>query len=846
VNDRDRFDKFTERARKVLSLAQEEAQRFNHNYIGTEHLLLGLVREGDGVAAKVLSNLGVELNKVRSAVEFIIGRGDRIVLGDIGLTPRAKKVIELAVDEARRLNHHYIGTEHLLLGLVREGEGIAAGVLESLGVNLEKVRTQTIQVLNQTGGAHGEAGGREKHSKTPTIDQMGIDLTSQARANKLDPIIGREKEIERVIQILSRRQKNNPALIGEPGVGKTAIVEGLAQRIISGEVPETLQGKRLLTLDVGSLVAGTKYRGEFEERLKKIIEEIRSSQDCIIFIDEVHTLVGAGAAEGAVDAANILKPALSRGELQCIGATTLDEYRKYIEKDAALQRRFQEVIVRESSVEESIQILKGIREKYEQHHRLTITDEALRAAAEMGSRYITDRFLPDKAIDLIDEAASRVRMQRSLAPLNLKEATRGLEAVLREKDEAIQNQNYQHAAELRDREVKLRERITKLESGWQRDQGTEKPVVGEEDIAQIVSMWTGIPVMRIAQEESARLLEMEGALHKRVIGQEEAIDTISRAVRRARAGLKDPKRPIGSFIFMGPTGVGKTELAKALAEFMFGSEDALIKIDMSEFMERHAAARLVGAPPGYVGYEEGGQLTEAVRRKSYSVILLDEIEKAHPDVFNMLLQILEDGKLTDAKGRTVDFRNTIVIMTSNVGATLLNREAAIGFTQGKDATKRAQNEYEAMKDKVLGELKNTFKPEFLNRIDAVIVFHSLRQEHVRQIVDLMLARVRAQLTEQQVELLVPDDSKDFLVTKGYDPQYGARPLRRTIQNLVEDPLAEGLLQGKFRPGDIVEAVIREGTVVLEVHERRDDLLRELPPPPEAALSAGGSESESSR
>ncbi len=837
MNDRDRFDKFTERARKVLSLAQEEAQRFNHNYIGTEHLLLGLVREGDGVAAKVLSNLGVELNKVRSAVEFIIGRGDRIVLGDIGLTPRAKKVIELAVDEARRLNHHYIGTEHLLLGLVREGEGIAAGVLESLGVNLEKVRTQTIQVLSQSGSTHSE-GGREKHSKTPTIDQMGIDLTAQARANKLDPIIGREKEIERVIQILSRRQKNNPALIGEPGVGKTAIVEGLAQRIVSGEVPETLIGKRLLTLDVGSLVAGTKYRGEFEERLKKIIEEIRSSQDCVIFIDEVHTLVGAGAAEGAVDAANILKPALSRGELQCIGATTLDEYRKYIEKDAALQRRFQEVIVRESSVEETVQILKGIREKYEAHHRLTITDDALKAAAEMGSRYITDRFLPDKAIDLIDEASSRVRMQRSLAPLNLKEAMRGLEAVLREKDEAIQNQDYEQAAELRDREVKLRDRIAKLESGWHRDQGNEKPIVGEEDIAQIVSMWTGIPVMRIAQEESARLLEMEGALHKRVIGQEEAIETISRAVRRARAGLKDPKRPIGSFIFMGPTGVGKTELAKALAEFMFGSEDALIKIDMSEFMERHAAARLVGAPPGYVGYEEGGQLTEAVRRKSYSVILLDEIEKAHPDVFNMLLQILEDGKLTDAKGRTVDFRNTIVIMTSNVGATQLNRQAAIGFTQGKDQSKAQQAEYDAMKDKVLGELKNTFKPEFLNRIDAIIVFHSLRQEHVRQIVDLMLARVRTQLTEQQVELLVPEDAKDFLVTKGYDPQYGARPLRRTIQNLVEDPLAEGLLQGKFRPGDIVEAQAKDGTIVLEVHERREDLLRQLPPPPEAALSAG--------
>ncbi|HEU0028856.1 MAG TPA: ATP-dependent Clp protease ATP-binding subunit [Ktedonobacterales bacterium] len=834
----EKFDKFTERARKVLSLAQEEAQRFNHNYIGTEHLLLGLVRENDGVAAKVLSNLGVELNKVRSAVEFIIGRGDRIVLGDIGLTPRAKKVIELAVDEARRLGHHYIGTEHLLLGLVREGEGIAAGVLESLGVNLEKVRSEVTLVLNQSGGSRSE-GGREKHSKTPTIDSMGIDLTAAARANKLDPIVGREQEIERVIQILSRRQKNNPALIGEPGVGKTAIVEGLAQKIIAGEVPETLTGKRLLTLDVGSLVAGTKYRGEFEERLKKIIEEIRQSQDCIIFIDEVHTLVGAGAAEGAVDAANILKPALGRGEIQCIGATTLDEYRKYIEKDPALQRRFQDVMVRESTVDETIQILKGIRSRYEDHHRLTITDAALKAAAEMGSRYITDRFLPDKAIDLIDEAASRVRMRRSLAPLNLKEAVRGLEAVLREKNEAVDSGDFERASELRDREVKLRDRISKLESGWQRDQTSDKPTVGEEDIAQIVSMWTGIPVMRIAQEESARLLEMESALHKRVISQNEAIETISRAVRRARAGLKDPKRPIGSFIFLGPTGVGKSELAKALAEFMFGSEDALVKIDMSEFMERHAAARLVGAPPGYVGYEEGGQLTEAVRRKSYSVILLDEIEKAHPDVFNMLLQILEDGKLTDAKGRTVDFRNTIIIMTSNVGAQLLNREAAIGFTQSKDKEKAFQSEYDSMRDKVTGELKNTFKPEFLNRIDAIIVFRSLRREDVREIVDLLLNRVRTQLTEQQIELLAPDDSKDMLVDKGYDPQYGARPLRRTIQNLIEDPLAEGLLQGKFRPGDIVEAVVRNGTVELEVRERReDDLIGELPAPPEAALSAG--------
>jgi ATP-dependent Clp protease ATP-binding subunit ClpC len=839
VNDRERFDKFTERARKVLSLAQEEAQRFNHNYIGTEHLLLGLVREGEGVAAKVLSNLGVELNKVRSAVEFIIGRGDRIVLGEIGLTPRAKKVIELAVDEARRLNHHYIGTEHLLLGLVREGEGIAAGVLESLGVNLEKVRTQTIQVLSQASSPHGHTD--PKHSKTPTIDQMGMDLTAAARAGKLDPIIGREKEIERVIQILSRRLKNNPALIGEPGVGKTAIAEGLAQKIIAGEVPETLAGKRLLTLDVGSLVAGTKYRGEFEERLKKIIEEIRSSGDCIIFIDELHTLVGAGAAEGAVDAANILKPALSRGELQCIGATTLDEYRKYIERDQALQRRFQEVMVRESTVEETIDILKGIREKYEQHHRLTISDAAIKASAEMASRYITDRFLPDKAIDLVDEAASRVRMQRSLAPLNLKEAMKGLEAVLTEKESAIQQQEYELAAELRDREVKLRDRIAKLESGWHKEQGNEKPVVGEEDIAQIVSMWTGIPVMRIAQEESVRLLQMEEALHKRIIGQQEPIDIISKAVRRARAGLKDPKRPIGSFIFMGPTGVGKTELAKALAEFMFGSEDALIKIDMSEFMERHAAARLVGAPPGYVGYEEGGQLTEAVRRKSYSVILLDEIEKAHPDVFNMLLQILEDGKLTDAKGRTVDFRNTIVIMTSNVGASEMNKAASIGFAQGKDKAKAAQQEYERMKDKVLSELKNTFKPEFLNRIDAIIVFHSLKQEEVRQIVDLMLARVRVQLTEQQVELIVSDDTKDFLVTKGFDPQFGARPLRRTIQNMVEDPLAEGLLQGKFKPGDVVEALVIDGVLVLEPRRPLEAL---PPPPPEAALSAGEAAGES--
>jgi ATP-dependent Clp protease ATP-binding subunit ClpC len=834
VNERDRFEKFTERARKVLSLAQEEAQRFNHNYIGTEHLLLGLVREGEGVAAQVLSTLGVELNKVRSAVEFIIGRGDRIVLGEIGLTPRAKKVIELAVDEARRLNHHYIGTEHLLLGLVREGEGIAAGVLESLGVNLEKVRSTTIQILSTKGdnpGRTSERGTADRHSKTPTIDQMGMDLTAAARAGKLDPVVGREQEIERVIQILSRRTKNNPALIGEPGVGKTAIVEGLAQRIIANEVPETIAGKRLLTLDVGSLVAGTKYRGEFEERLKKIIEEIRTSGDCIIFIDEVHTLVGAGAAEGAVDAANILKPALSRGELQCIGATTLDEYRKYIEKDAALQRRFQEVIVREPTVEETIQILKGIRERYEQHHRLKISDEALRAAAEMSNRYITDRSMPDKAIDLIDEASSRVRMQISVTPLNLKEAVKALEAVVREKEDAIQRGDYEAAALARDREVKLRDRISRLESGWQHNQGSEKPVVTAEDIATIVAMWTGIPVKAIDQDESTRLLGMEEALHKRIIGQEDAISTISRAVRRARAGLKDPKRPIGSFMFMGPTGVGKTELAKALAEFMFGSEEALIKIDMSEFMERHAAARLVGAPPGYVGYEEGGQLTEAVRRKSYSVILLDEIEKAHPDVFNMLLQIMEDGKLTDAKGRTVDFRNTIVIMTSNIGAAQMTK-GVIAFKSGKDAEKQLQADYESMRDRVLQELKNNFKPEFLNRIDATIVFHQLTLEQMRSIIDLLLARVRRQLTEQEVELQVPQETKDFLVEKGFDQQFGARPLRRTIQNMVEDPLAEGILQGKFRPGDIVVAVVRDGVLELTAQGRIAAL-------PEAALAADG-------
>jgi len=803
------FDKFTERARKVLTLAQEEAQRFNHNYIGTEHLLLGLVREGDGVAARVLSNMGVQLPKVRSAVEFIIGRGEGAVVGEIGLTPRAKKVIELAVDEARRLNHHYIGTEHLLLGLVREGEGIAAGVLESLGVNLEKVRAQVMQVVSQSSTTQSQS---KTQTKTPYMDALGFDLTEAARLNKLGPLVGRQVEIDRVMQILSRRTKNNPALIGEPGVGKTAIVEGLAQRIVNGDVPERLQGKRLISLDIGALVAGTKYRGEFEERLKKIVAEVKETSS-ILFIDELHTLVGAGAAEGAVDAANILKPALSRGEVQTIGATTLDEYRKYIERDAALERRFQPVNVGEPSIEDTISILTGVRPLYEEHHRLKISDEALKAASHLAARYVTDRFMPDKAIDLIDEAASRVRMQRSAAPPSMTEANAGLRSLQRELESAVDSQDYEMAAELRDREVKLRERIERQTQAM-RDQNAEDAVyVTEEDIAQVVAMWTGIPVYRIAGEESERLLHMEDALHERIIGQSEAITTLAKAVRRARAGLKDPRRPIGTFIFLGPTGVGKTLLAKALAEFMFGSENHLIKIDMSEFMERHSVARLVGAPPGYVGYEEGGQLTEAVRRKSYSVILLDEIEKAHPEAFNMLLQIMEDGNLTDAKGRKVDFRNTIIIMTSNVGADQISREMNLGFMVKQNAEKTKQRDYDQMSEKVMAQLKQTFRPEFLNRIDASIVFHSLTQEQIREIVELELKRVRKQLAEQEITLEITVEAMDLLGTRGYDQTYGARPLRRIIQNLIEDPLAEGLLTSRY---------LAHTTIRVEVE---DDLLK---------------------
>ncbi|MCX6011099.1 MAG: ATP-dependent Clp protease ATP-binding subunit [Chloroflexi bacterium] len=814
-----RFEKFSERARRVLTLAQEEAKHFNHNYIGTEHILLGLVREEEGVGAKVLANLGVSLTKARSAVEFIIGRGEKPTTGEIGLTPRAKRVIELAIDEARNLGHNYIGTEHLLLGLLREGEGeasegrgVAADVLDSFGINLERARSETNRVLGE-GVARARPTTRST-SRTPALDQLGIDLTAAAAAGKLDPVIGRHKEIERVIQILSRRTKNNPALIGEPGVGKTAIVEGLAHRIIAGDVPETLERKRIITLDMAALVAGTKYRGEFEERLKKVIDEVKTAGNCVLFIDEFHTMVGAGAAEGAVDAANILKPSLSRGELQCIGATTLDDYRKYIERDAALERRFQPILVEEPSVEETLEILKGVKERYEEHHRLIISEKALSAAATLSARYIPDRFMPDKAIDLIDEASSRVRIRHRTIPITLKEARRAEDSVHKDKEAALATQQYEYAAELRQRELQIEEKIKKMEEEWQAEQGQDNPTVTEEDIAEVASMWTGIPVVQLASDETSRLLKMEEVLHKRIVGQDEAISIIAKAVRRARAGIKDPRHPIGNFIFLGPTGVGKTELVRALAEFMFGSEDTLIRLDMSEFMEKHTVSRLVGAPPGYVGFEEGGQLTEAVRRKSYCCILLDEIEKAHPDVFNILLQIFDDGHLTDAKGRRVDFRNSIIVMTSNIGAELIRKGSTIGFTSRSDESKTKQMDYEKMKEKLLDELKKSFRPEFLNRIDGVVVFHALTKEDIRKIVDLMLAQVSKQLEEKGIKLQVTEAAKDFLGEKGYDEVFGARPLRRVIQDMVEDKLSENLLRGKFRAEDTAIVDLEKGEIVV--------------------------------
>jgi ATP-dependent Clp protease ATP-binding subunit ClpC len=814
-----RFEKFSERARRVLTLAQEEAKHFNHNYIGTEHILLGLVREEEGVGAKVLANLGVSLTKARSAVEFIIGRGEKPTTGEIGLTPRAKRVIELAIDEARNLGHNYIGTEHLLLGLLREGEGeasegrgVAADVLDSFGINLERARSETNRVLGE-GVARARPTTRST-SRTPALDQLGIDLTAAAAAGKLDPVIGRNKEIERVIQILSRRTKNNPALIGEPGVGKTAIVEGLAHRIIAGDVPETLERKRIITLDMAALVAGTKYRGEFEERLKKVIDEVKTAGNCVLFIDEFHTMVGAGAAEGAVDAANILKPSLSRGELQCIGATTLDDYRKYIERDAALERRFQPILVEEPSVEETLEILKGVKERYEEHHRLIISEKALSAAATLSARYIPDRFMPDKAIDLIDEASSRVRIRHRTIPITLKEARRAEDSVHKDKEAALATQQYEYAAELRQRELQIEEKIKKMEEEWQAEQGQDNPTVTEEDIAEVASMWTGIPVVQLASDETSRLLKMEEVLHKRIVGQDEAISIIAKAVRRARAGIKDPRHPIGNFIFLGPTGVGKTELVRALAEFMFGNEDTLIRLDMSEFMEKHTVSRLVGAPPGYVGFEEGGQLTEAVRRKSYCCILFDEIEKAHPDVFNILLQIFDDGHLTDAKGRRVDFRNSIIVMTSNIGAELIRKGSTIGFTSRSDESKTKQMDYEKMKEKLLDELKKSFRPEFLNRIDGVVVFHALTKEDIRKIVDLMLAQVSKQLEEKGIKLQVTEAAKDFLGEKGYDEVFGARPLRRVIQDMVEDKLSENLLRGKFRAEDTAIVDLEKGEIVV--------------------------------
>ncbi|TMK92551.1 MAG: ATP-dependent Clp protease ATP-binding subunit [Actinobacteria bacterium] len=797
------FERFTDRARRVVVLAQEEARMLNHNYIGTEHILLGLIHEGEGVAAKALESLNISLEAVRQQVEEIIGQGQAAPTGHIPFTPRAKKVLELSLREALQLGHNYIGTEHILLGLIREGEGVAAQVLQKLGADLNRVRQTVIQLLSgYTGGKEqvSAGGGSESAGQgSAVLDQFGRNLTQLAGENKLDPVIGREKEIERVMQVLSRRTKNNPVLIGEPGVGKTAVVEGLSQSIVKGEVPETLKGKQIYTLDLGALVAGSRYRGDFEERLKKVLKEIKTRGDIILFIDELHTLVGAGAAEGAIDAASILKPMLARGELQTIGATTRDEYRKYLEKDAALERRFQPIEVSEPTVIHTIEILKGLRDRYEAHHRVTYTDEAIVAAANLADRYISDRFLPDKAIDLIDEAGSRMRIRRMTAPPDVREIDEKIAEVRLKKESAIDGQDFELAARLRDEERQFQEERVRREQSWRSTEMDILSEIDEEEIAEVLSIWTGIPVFKLTEEETEKLLRMEDEIHKRIISQEDAISAVSRAIRRTRSGLKDPKRPTGSFIFLGPSGVGKTELSKALAEFLFGDEDALIQLDMSEYMEKHTVSRLIGSPPGYVGYEEGGQLTEAVRRKPFSVILFDEIEKAHPDVFNTLLQILEDGRLTDSQGHTVDFKNTIIIMTSNLGTRDISKGIGIGFTAARDDAVT----YEKMKETVQEELKRQFRPEFLNRIDEVIVFHKLTIDDVKLIVDLLMRRVEEQLKSKDIDIDLTDAAKSLLAERGYDQALGARPLRRTLQRLVEDPLSEQILHKEFRAGETV-------------------------------------------
>lgn len=807
------FERFTEKAIKVIMLAQEEARRLGHNFVGTEQILLGLIGEGTGIAAKTLKAMGVNLKDARIEVEKIIGRGSGFVAVEIPFTPRAKRVLELSWDEARQLGHNYIGTEHLLLGLIREGEGVATRILENLGVDLNKVRSNVIRMLGETrtGAATSStsSGGR---SKTPSLDEFGTNITQAAQEQRLDPVVGREKEIERLIQILGRRTKNNPVLIGEPGVGKTAIAEGLAIRIINNEVPEILEGKRLIQLDMGLLVAGTKYRGEFEERLKKIMDEIRGAGNVILMIDEMHTLIGAGAAEGAIDAANILKPVLSRGELQVIGATTLDEYRKYIEKDAALERRFQPIYIEQPSIDEAIEIIKGLRTKYEEHHKLIISDSAIDASVKLSDRYITDRFLPDKAIDLIDEASSRVRLQASSLPPEGKEKEKELKAIIKNKEQAIRNQEFEAASKLRDTEAELKEQIREISQKWKAEQEADKSVVTEEEIAEIISSWTGVPVTKLTETETERLLKLEDLLHDRVVGQHSAVVAISKAIRRARVGLKSPNRPVGSFSFCGPTGVGKTELAKALAESVFGSENNIIRIDMSEYMEKHSVSKLIGSPPGYVGFNDGGQLTETVRKKPYSLVLFDEIEKAHPDVFNMLLQILDDGRLTDSRGRVINFKNTIIIMTSNVGARSLENPSKLGFAV---ADNEEQDRYEKMKDTVMEEMKKTFRPEFLNRLDDIIVFAHLTRPEIRQIVDIMLSDLMKRLVGQEIQLEILDEVKDSLAEEGYSQTYGARPLRRLIQKKIEDAVAEEILNGLYKKGDLLTVKLENKKFIFE-------------------------------